>query len=180
MKAGSPAMKARYTRDLGTWHRRVVTLLVVGILAGGEAVSTLCNVLCAEHSHTRAAAVTVSDVVQNAGHHHASNEHEAVSPPSVHAHAADHAPQGIILTETRPDLHALLNVASENCCGTLGSARPTMTTARADNSALTASQTIASIDAIVVDSSECERCGSTHAPPAGELSSTRTPLPLRI
>ena len=180
MKAGSQGMKARYTRNVGKWHPRAVTLLVVAIIAGAQAVSTLCNVVCAEHSHARTAALTPTDVAQNAGHHHAPNKHEAVSSPGVHAHGADHAPQAVSLADTRPDPHALLNVASESCCSTFGAARPTMAAARADKSVLTTSHAFASIDAIVVDSSERELCAATHAPPPGELSSTRTPLPLRI
>lgn len=38
----------RYTRDVGSWRRRLVSLIVTGALTGATAALTACAALCAE------------------------------------------------------------------------------------------------------------------------------------
>lgn len=176
---------ARYTLNVGKWHLRAVTLLVTAMIAGGQTVIILCNALCVAHSHTTTSAISDSDVAQNAHHHHASDSQAAASSPDRDYNAAStdhhaHKQAAVSPTESRPDLHTLLNVASANCCTTLSSEPAATATARADKSVLIASYVTAFIDAIALDSSHRQLGAATHAPPPGELSSARTPLPLRI
>ena len=173
---------ARYTPNVGKWHLRAVTLQVTAMIAGGQTVIILCNALCATHSHTTTVATTPSDVAQNTHHHHPSDNQTAASPDRDVNASTDHAHEQAVVstTEIPPDPHTLLSVSSADCCATLDSGPATLATARADNIVLLASSVTAFIDAIALDSSHRQLGPRTHAPPAGELSSARTPLPLRI
>ena len=174
---------ARYTPNVSKWHLRAVTLLVTAMIAGGQTVIILCNAWCVSHGHTTTVATTPSDVAQNTHHHHPSDNQTAASRPDRDVNAStDHAHEqaSVLTTETSPDLHTLLNVSSADCCTTLDSGPATIATARVDNLVLLAPSVTAFIDAIALDSSHRQLGPPTHAPPPGESSSARSPLPLRI
>jgi hypothetical protein len=174
---------ARYTPNVGKWHRRAVTLLVTAMIAGGQTVIILCNAWCMAHSDTATAAITPSDVAQNAHQHHASDNQAGVSRPDRDVSAsADHAHEQAAVSTTviPPDPHTLLNVSSADCCTTLESGPATLAAARADNLVMLASYVTAFIHPIALDSSHPQLGSPTHAAPPGELSSAQTPLPLRI
>ena len=174
---------ARYTPNVSKWHLRAVTLLVTAMIAGGQTVIILCNAWCVAHSHTTTAAITPSDVAQHAHHHHGSDNQAAASRPDRDVDGStDHAHEqaAVSTTQTSPDPHTLLNVSSADCCTTLDSVLATIATARADNIVLPALSVTAFIDPIALDSSHRQLGPPTHAPPPGESSSARSPLPLRI
>lgn len=173
---------ARYTPDVGKWHLRAVTLLVTAMIAGGQTVIILCNTWCVAHSHTAVAEITPNDAAQNAHHHHTFDNQAGESRPDRDVNATDHVHEqaAVSTTEIPPGPHTLLNVSPEDCCTTLDSLPATIASARADNIVLLDSYVTAFIDAIALDASHRHLGPPMHASPPGELSSARTPLPLRI
>jgi hypothetical protein len=163
----------RYTRNVGNWPARLVSVVLSVMLGGGSAVASICEALCvdepsatssgiegggsARHHHSGANSTGVSATERHSGHHHAS-----LPGPTAELSAAADVP---------------VSCASD-CWRLLARARTSFAADRAYSGLVPPLATTASTPALPENSGRQSSRLSRGSPPG--VASTRTRLVLRI
>jgi hypothetical protein len=174
--------EGRYTRCVGYWKMRAVSMAMAAVLAGSPAVAILCGVLCSADAH----ASTLARSTHSEGHHSVGPEasvpqtvtdpHDGAAPPERHGPGTNtgtsREPGG-----AHPRLYGL---TTRHCSGSLAAPSVSLTAARTK-----ATRAPAATDAVILTETLSDRCGldrsgPARAAPPGGASPERTPLVLRV
>jgi hypothetical protein len=152
---------ARYTHDVGNWQTRLVSFLLIGVLAGAPAITAVCDAACSGSSQPIAhGGMCHADEVAARHDHH----------PSVDT-AATVAPL---------DFPRVSGSPGADCCGTLAQPGPSLTASRGDTSLLPSPHVAVALSESHLDGLGQQTAGLRHASPPGGFSPDRGPLVLRI
>jgi len=167
---------------VGYWHGRVVSVLVIALLAAGSSIAVVCDVLCSDRPHEAAA----TDAAAGLSHHHG----PAVQPdePANFVAAAsdgvaghDHHRATVQETQTFSESDTrLIGSFGRECCSDLDHPRVSRTAIRADTSLIFTPGAAVLLPVAVLDLSDRHARGTMHAPPPRPPALGRTPLVLRI
>lgn len=170
-------LTARYTRIVGKWHARAVSVLVVGALAGSPALAVACEALCSDGPHSTMTA-------QDASHHHRSGDQGAARhaipagdhTAAGHVHHPSSAPASASVAE--PDARMNGSLAPE-CCSSPVQPRVSLAAVRAYTNLLSTQPAV--FDSVAIRNPlECHAWGPIHASPPGAAAPARTTVVLRI
>jgi hypothetical protein len=174
--------EGRYTRCVGHWKVRAVSMLMAAVLVGSPAVAILCGILCSADAH----ASTLARSTHSEGHHstgaEASVPQTAADPHDGAAPSERHEPGARTSTSRQPGgAHPrLYGLATRHCSGSLAAPSLSLTAARTN-----ATRVQAAMDAVILTVTLSDRCdldrgGPARAAPPGGVSPERTPLVLRV
>ena len=171
----SEMLMPRYTQRVGR-VRRIATVVLIVLLAGGPAVASVCEAMCVPPAATTPP--TANEGVHSGGHHHQAT---AQTPANVQQTAArhDHHQSGADAAASPRDSQ-VNRMLGRDCCTELAPPRPSLTASRLDTDLLPGAQAPFVASAAMLQIRDRQPAGPTHGPPPGGLLSTRTPLVLRI
>jgi hypothetical protein len=173
----NPMLTARYTRIVGKWHARAVSVLVVAALAGSPALAVACEALCSDAPHSTMTA-------QDASHHHWSEDQGSARhaiPAADHAAAGhDHHQSSAPATASIPEPDARMNGSlAPECCSSPAQPGVSLAAVRADTNLLS-TQPAVFLSVAIFDPLDCHAWGPIHASPPGAAAPARTTVVLRI
>jgi hypothetical protein len=164
----------RYTRDVGHWSVRLVSIVLTMMLGGGSSVASLCAALCFDEA---ASATAGAPSGETSTHHHGGSRdgHLAtVAQTSEHHHdaSADSEPAAELATGSTASMSC-----AGDCCKFLARPRLALSADRADSGLVPALGTVPSA-AFAPDFDHHPFCVTRGSPPGD--ASARSHVVLRI
>jgi len=157
--------------------RKLATVLLIVLIAGGPAVVAVCEAVCLPAPPTE---TSTRDALRNVGEHH--QHHRGAETPSDREQIrADHNHQPVTEIGTPGDANVAIGRAlARACCEQLAPPSVSLSASRADGDLLPGSQAALLTAAPVVTVRDRQPAGPTGGSPPGEPLPVRTSVVLRI
>jgi len=159
----------RYTGPVGRWSVRVLSVVLITLLAGTPALAAVCDVLCSGDAQP----ATFSDATHGNSHHHLPVAEDSAAAPEHHRHRSAVA----MVVNSSPELKGS---SGHDCRGPVGQPAASLTAARADTGLRATSHVAALLSPVPLKRNDRTLSAPIEARPPGRSSPAPTPLVLRI
>lgn len=168
--------RSGYTECVGA--RKLATVLLIVLIAGGPAVVAMCEAVCLPSSPTEA---STREALRDTGEHHQHHRDAEAPSDAEQVRAGDHNHQPVSEIGTAGDGNVVIGRAlARACCEQLAPPNVSLSASRADGDLLPGSQAALLAAAPMVTVRDRQPAGPTHGPPPGEPLPVRTSVVLRI